>query len=220
MTFDDLVDRLVSLYDVTTTRAAAVANERLNRMVTEAKYIRAVKSLGTTTSGTASYSLDASIVGILKAKAVYTAGQVNYEGTESLEDLWDIDAGTATVVSDTNAYWIAIQPDSDSDGTTNSFLLSPTPSQSSVTVTGLVALQAATFTYGNSSALPIPVDTHEHLLAGCKAELSDEDEREDLSARFESTFQLGIQKLKQRVQGLGVGTGRHRMRVAGYDVSR
>ena len=48
MTFDSLVDRLVSLYDVTTTRAAEVANERLGRMVAEAKSLRKIVTLGTT----------------------------------------------------------------------------------------------------------------------------------------------------------------------------
>jgi hypothetical protein len=221
VTFDDLVTRLMALYDVTQARAVDVANERLNRMVAEAKSLRAIKSLGTTVADTASYALDATVVQVFKVKVAYTAGQINYEGTETIEDLWDLDAGTAEVSpSSDDAYWFTIEADSDSLQTTDNLRLYPAPDESGKTITGLVALRPATITYGSSTALPIPLNTHEHLLAGCKAELSDEEARQDESAKFEAVYQAGIARLKNEAESRGKGSGRHRMRVAGYDIAR
>jgi hypothetical protein len=114
MTFDDLVTRLVSLYDVTTTRAAEVANERLQRMLAEAKSLRAIKTIGTTVANQSSYALDATVVQVYKVKIPYTTGTINYEGTESLEDLWDVDSGISEPTNPDTAYWFAIEADSDS----------------------------------------------------------------------------------------------------------
>jgi hypothetical protein len=75
MNFDELVTRLTGLYDVTTTRAAEVANERLQRMVAEAKSLRAIKSLGSTVAAQTSYTLDPTVVHVYKVKVAYTAGQ-------------------------------------------------------------------------------------------------------------------------------------------------
>jgi hypothetical protein len=218
MTFDQLVDRLVSLYDVGQSRAVDVANERLQRMVSESKSLRAIKSLGTTVADQASYSLDSTVVQVYKVKVAYTAGQVNYEGMIAIEDLWDVDSGDAEVNDPDNAYWFAIEADSDSLSTTNSLRLYPAPDEAGKTITGLVAIQPATITYGSSTALPIPLDAHEQLLAGAKAELLDEEGDQAESAKFEAVFQAGIQKLRARTESRGVGSGRHRIRVAGYDM--
>lgn len=220
MTFDGLVDRLVSLFDVTTTRATDVANERLQRMATESKGIRSIKSLGTTTAGTSSYALDSTVIQVYKVKVAYTAGTANFEGVISIDDLWDIDAGTATPVDTDLSHWYAIEADADSSQATDNLRLYPTPEESGKTITGLVAIQPATITYGSGTALPVPLDVHQHLLAGCKAELMDEESRQDESAKLEGVFQAGIAKLRERVQERGVGSGRHRMRVAGYDLQR
>lgn len=220
MTFEGLVDRLVSLYDVSQTRAVDVANERLQRMATESKGIRSVKSLGTTTAGTSSYALDSTVIQVFKVKVAYSAGTINYEGVVSLEDLWDLDNETAEVADTDSAYWFAIEADTDSSQATDNLRLYPTPQESSKTITGLVALQPATLTYSSSTALPIPLDVHEHLLAGCKAELLDEESRQDESAKLEGVFQAGIVKLRDRVQERGVGSGRHRIKVSGYDLTR
>jgi hypothetical protein len=220
MNFDELVTRLTGLYDVTTTRAAEVANERLQRMVAEAKSLRAIKSLGSTVAAQTSYTLDPTVVHVYKVKVAYTAGQINYEGTESIDALWDIDAGVAEASDPDSAYWFAIEADSDSLQTTDNLRLFPAPGEAGKAITGLVALRPATITYGGSTALPIPVNTHEHLLAGCKAELSDEEERQDVSAKFEAVFQAGIARLRDDQTSRGKGSGRHRLRVAGYDLTR
>jgi hypothetical protein len=104
--------------------------------------------------------------------------------------------------------------------TTDNLRLYPAPGEAGKAITGLVALRSATITYGSSTALPIPVNTHEHLLAGCKAELSDEESRQDVSAKFEAVFQAGIARLRDDQTSRGKGSGRHRLRVAGYDLTR
>lgn len=218
MNFDEIVDRLTSLYDVTQTRAVAVANEKLERMVSESKSLRAVKTIATTVSGTASYALDPTIIQVYEAKATYSTGQVNYEGDVTLSELWSVDAGTGTL--DPCGHYYAIEADGDSSATTDNIRFWPAPGESSVAITGLVAIQPATLSYGSSSALPIPLDTHEHYLAGCKAALSDEEGRQDEAAKFEQVFVAGISKLAGRVTSRGKGSGRHRLAKVGYDLRR
>ncbi len=215
MNFDQLVDRLTSLFDVNQARAVDVANERLSRMMVEARAIRKMVTLATTVSGTSSYALDPSIAGVLKAKAVYSTGQVNYEGVATIEELWDIDATLAQ--ADSSAAYFVVEPDTDDSQTTANLRLFPTPSETGVTVTGLAIVRPATFTYGGASALPLDVNLHEYLLAGCKAELEDEEDRQDQSAKFEAVFGQGVAKLAAAVTLRGKGSAPHRMRFAGYD---
>ena len=218
MNADQLIDRLVTLYDVETSRANDVLNERLTRMAVDSEIIRSIQSLGTTTADTSTYTLASNVARVLKAYATYSTGQLNYEAAETPEALFDIDAGVAEAGS--SDAFIVVYPDSDADSTTSSFRLYPTPTESGVTVYGLVVLEPASITYGSSTALPVPLAVHQHLLAGCKAELSDESERQDESAKFEAVFQQGVQALVKRVNSRGRGSGPHRMRVAGYDFNR
>lgn len=217
MNFDGLVDRLLTLYDVGAPRVTDVANERLERMTTEAEFLRRITVLGTTVVDQASYVLDESVTKILEIRIDFTAGTALYEGKETLEDLWRVDAGEAAAGCDG---YVVIEPDDDQDGTTDNFRLSPTPAEDGKDIIGLVVVAPATFTYGASSRLPIPLDTHSHLLAGCKAELSDEEGRQDEAAKFESVFGAGIAKLEKRVTSRGKGDGSHRMRLGGYDFRR
>src|SRR5689334_14387206 len=149
MFFEALVDRLVALYDVGQARAVDVANERLERMVTESKFLRAVKSLGTTVVNQTSYALDPTVVQVLKVRVDFTAGTIIYEGSETLEDLWDVDAGNA-IDPTGQAAWFVIEPDADSLGTTDNLRLYPAPAEAGKAITGLVAIQPATLTYSSS----------------------------------------------------------------------
>lgn len=220
MDFDGLVGRLTSLYDVTTTRAAEVANERLKRMVAESKALRTIMTITTTVADQAAYTLDPSVVQVYKVKVVYDDGQINYEGTESIEALWDIDADVAEPVDPDSAYWFAVEPDTDAVIGTDLLRLYPAPEVSGKDIKAIVAIRPGTITYGDGTALPISAATEEYLLAGCKAELSDEEGRQDESARFEVTYQAGIQRLRAEVEQRGKGSGRHRMRMVGYDLRR
>jgi hypothetical protein len=196
-----------------------VANERLGRMMVEAAAIRKLVTLATTTAGTSTYTLDPAVARVLKAKAVYSTGQVNYEGAATVDELWNADAALATSDPCGSAYFVVI-PDADDSETTATIRFWPTPAETGVTITGIAVVQPATFTYGSSSALPLDLNLHEYLLAGAKAELSDQDERQDVSAKFEAVFQAGIQKLAHAVTNRGKGTAPHRMRASGYDYSR
>lgn len=218
MTFEALVDRLVAQFDVTQAQAVAIANERLSQMAVESTAIRAIISLGTTTSGTSSYTLASNVAKILKAQVPYTAGTTVYEGSETLENLWDVDAGLAEAPDD--AAWVVIEPDTDTDATTDKFRLYPTPGESGKTISGLVALRPAALTYVTATVIPIPVNAHAALLDGAKAELYDDEGRQDEAAKLEASFQDGIRVLKKEVTSRGKGSGRHRIRVAGYDLAR
>lgn len=216
MTLEALVTRLTSLFDVSQQRAVDVANERLSDMVARSTALRAVVSLGTTVSGQASYSLASNVVKILKAEAQFTAGTVEYDSVATLEDLWEVAAGRSVI----NGAVITIEADSDALMTTDNFRVYPAPSEAGIAVTGLVALRPATLTYGTATALPIPVDHHRRLLAGCKAELSDEEERQDAAAKWEQEFEQGVKLLEAAVNKRGAGSGGTRIRVSGYDFNR
>lgn len=215
MNFDDLCDRLTSLYDVGAVRAAAVANERLQRMCGAAKSIKTQTTLGTTVADQAAYAIPVNVVQIDRVRVAYTSGTVDFEGTEDLLSIWDLEAGNASDGCGGN--WYVIEADTDGTGATDSLRLHPIPTEAGRTITGLVAIIPAVLTYGATSALPIPLDCHEHLLAGCKAELSDEDSRQDESAKFEAVFEAGVKRLSARENSRGKGGDRHRLRVGGYD---
>lgn len=219
MTFESLVDRLVSLFDVSQTRAVDVANERLQRMCAAAENIKALRTnLGPTVANQASYALAVDIVQVYRVRVAYTSGTVTFAGSGSLDDIWDLEDGNARVEDGTNFY--VIEPDADGTGTTGNLRLYPTPTVSGAAISAIVAVIPAALTYGSATALPIPLDVHEHLLAGCKAELSDEDERQDNSAKWESVFEAGVKRLEKRENSRGKGTDRHRMGVVGYDLRR
>jgi hypothetical protein len=220
MTFETIVDDLVALFDVTPTKAVAVVNDRLQDFVTRSTALRAQSTLGTTTSGTASYTLAANIVKVFKVKVDYDAGQINYEGSETLEDMWDLDAGTSEVTDTTTAYWYVVEPDTDALATTDSLRLYPTPSESGATITGLVALRPAVLTYATATALPIPTDVHDALKEGSKAVLYRDEGRDDLATTPDLKYEQGIRDVLSGVQKRGKGMGGHRIRVAGYDYQR
>jgi hypothetical protein len=218
MTFEQLCDRLTSLFDVSQSRAVEVSNERLSRMVGEAKSLRSLVNIGTTVASQATYALAATIVQVYRVSVPYSSGTVTYAGTETLDMLMDITSGTAESRYEQAFY--AVQPDADALQTTNNLYLSPAPSEAGKTITGICAILPATLTYASATALPIPLDLHTRLLAGCKAELSDEESRQDEAAKHEAVFEFGVRKLEARANSLARGSDRHRMRLVGYDTRR
>lgn len=217
MNFDQLVSRLISLYDVGTPRATDVANERLASMVGQAKSLRGLVNLGTTVAGTATYALPATVVEVYRVEIAYASGAVTYMGTESLDALLDLQRGAA--YGDCGN-WYAVAPDADATMNTDNLFLSAAPTEAGAVITGRCAILPATITYGATSALPIPLDLHRHLLAGCKAELLDEDSRQDEAGKLELVYTAGIKALSAREAAKGKGSDGHRLRMAGYDFSR
>lgn len=218
MNFDALVDRLTSLYDVGQQRAVDVANERLSSMLGSSKSLRSLVNLGTTVAAQALYALPATVVEVYRLDIAYTTGTVTYKGTATLDELQDLASGAAHDPG--CGHWYATASDADATANTTNLYLSAAPTVAGATMTGNCAILPATLTYGAASALPIPVDCHRHLLAGCRAELSDEESRQDESAKFEVVFEAGVKRLEARENSRGTGSDRHRMRMSGYDYSR
>lgn len=235
MTFEQLVDRLTGQFDVSQADAVAVVNERLARMVTEAKSLRAVIAIGTTTATTSRYALPANVAQVYKL--VLTDGDTFpeddtlplddtvpgsnanvYEGEVTIEDLWNVSVGTATIGWDHNVF--AIEPNADEDMNTESVRLYPAPTTSDLGILALVALRPNVLTYASATALPIPVDLHSALLDGARAELYDDEGRQDEAAKMELSFAQGTKDLLRGVNSRGRGSGAHRMRVSGYDFNR
>lgn len=216
MNFDTLVDRLTSLYDVGTPRATDVANERLSSMLGSAKSLRGLVDLGTTVAAQATYALPATVVEVFRLEIAYTTGTVLYTGTETLDALQDL--ARLTVSDPGCGHWYAVAPDADASMNTANLYLSAAPTVAGAAMTGNCAILPATLTYGGTLALPIPLDCHRHLLAGCKAELCDEESTD--SSKFEAVFEAGVKRLEARQNSRGAGSDGHRMRMSGYDFGR
>lgn len=208
MNFDDLVARLTSNYDVSQAQAVAFGNERLARMVAESEFLMVTKSLGTTVAGQANYALATDLVDLSAVKIAHSDGTVSlYYGT-SLDLLWRQDAGDGC----TTGFALDFQADADVD-----LRLEPAPETAGETITGLYAQQPTVLAYGSTSVLPVPVDVHTHLLAGCQADCLDLEGRQDLSAKYEQRFLEGVGKLIRRKNSRGDSDAPHRIAVSGWD---
>jgi hypothetical protein len=212
MTFETIVDDLVALFDVTQAKAVAVVNDRLQDMVARSTALRALKSLGTTVAGQASYSLDATVVQVHKVYIVNGTETTLYEGSATLEDFIDLTAAAA----DTCGNWYVTEPDTDSSALTENLRLYPAPDTGGLTITGLVAIRPATLTYATATALPVPADVHDSLKEGAKAVLYAEEGRQDEAAPSVVQYETGIVDLRKGVEKRGKGTGSHRMRHTNY----
>lgn len=218
MNFDGLVDRLTSLYDVGTPRATDVANERLSSMLGSSKSLRGLVDLGTTVAGQALYALPSTVLEVYRLDVAYTTGTVTYKGTATLDELQDLASGAAHDPG--CGHWYTVAPDTDVSMNTANLYLSAAPTVAGAAMTGNCAILPPTIVYGLEAVIPIPIDCHRHLLAGCRAELSDEDSRQDESAKFEAVFEAGVKRLESRENSRGTGSDGHRMRMSGYDFGR
>ena len=220
MTFESLIDKITSQFEVSQATAVALANERLDRMLAESEYLMVAKSLGTTTADEDTYVLDTGItddqtlVDLSIIKIEDSSGDVVLYKGVAIEDLWRVDAGLAEVVTETGEGVFAILPQSDGD---LEIRLSPAPAESSLTILGLWAMIPTALTYTSNTALPIPRDAHPHLLDGVRADAYDLEDRQDMSAKMEGKFAEGVAKLVKRKNSRGDGSGPHRMSVWGYD---
>lgn len=214
-TFETMVDELRTQFDVTQARAVEVVNHRLDEMLSRSEAMEYYKTLGNTTSGTSTYTLTASVQKLHQIVAAYTAGTVLYEGAP-YRLLLDIDVGNVFVTGSDSFF--AIVHNTDDDATTASFRLYPTPAQSGVALMGRYVGLPADLTYTSGTALPIPLDTHEALLAGCRAEFYRRDEdRADLAGGEEVTFTGGITALREFVNARAEGDAPIRAQIWGYD---
>jgi hypothetical protein len=216
-TFETLVDELRTQFDCSQARAVEVANHALDLMLTEAEALEYLKTLGNTTSGTSTYSLTASIQKLKQIRVDYTAGTILYEAAPGgLRMLWDLDVGN--LYANSNEAYFAIVADTDDDATTSSFRLYPTPAESSKAMTGRYTGLPADLAYATATALPIPADTHDALLAGCRAEFYRRDEdNPNLAAPEQQVFETGVALLKKRINARGEGDAPIRAQLWGFE---
>jgi hypothetical protein len=218
MTFESLVDKLTSQFEVTQPQAVAFVNERLARMVVESEFLVVSKSLGTTTADVSNYVLDTGItddltlVDLSLVKITDSAGDTTLYTGISIEDLWKVDAGQGEIVGDGGVWAIDYQADGDLE-----LRLEPAPEEASLTILGLWAMTPTALTYTAATALPVPVDVHTALLDGAKADCYDLEDNQALSAKMEANFAQGIAKLVKRKNSRGDGGQPKRMQAWGYD---
>lgn len=152
-------------------------------------------SLGTTTAGTATYTWPVSAV---QFEWIEVAGvRYFYASPEAVDGLQD---GSWEVASDDGFYTQA----ADATGATKLLRLFPTPTVSSLAITGKVMLSPADLDTSGSNPLT-PDDMERPLIAGAigVGKLMAH-ERPDLAAAFEATFQTdGVVELSKRVRSRG-----------------
>ena len=115
-------------------------------------------------------------------------------------------------------YFFAIVYNTDDDATTASFRLYPEPAESGIAMMGRYLGLPADLAYDTATALPIPLDTHEALLAGCRAEFYRRDEdRPDLANQEEAIFGAGVSALRKFVNSRTLSDGPIRAQLWGWD---
>jgi len=216
-TFETLVDELRVQFDCSQTRAVEVVNHALDLMLTEAEAMEYLKTLGNTTSGTDTYSLTASIQKLKQIRVDYTAGTVLYEAAPGgLRMLWDLDVGN--LYANSNEAYFAVVPDTDDDATTGSLRLYPVPAESGEAMLGRYTGLPADLAYASNTALPVPADVHDALLAGCRAEFYRRDEdNPGLAATEQQAFEAGVALLRKRINARGEGDAPIRAQLWGFD---
>jgi hypothetical protein len=198
-TFDALVDRLKTQFDVDTSVIAGAVNERQKDMVAQAKWRVTQGTLATTVAGQNEYTVPAAAVNVRQVQVAGTT--YNWVGDEEIQR-----ATSGTLFSA-------------GFDTTGSVLLRlyPTPDTSGLNITAIESVMPADATYGSATALAIPDDLAANLRAGARATLLREvSERPDLSTPEEQIYQDGVRKLRARRNSL-VGPRVTRARVEGYD---
>src|SRR5688500_2962420 len=121
-TFESVVNDLVAEFDVTQAKAVEVVNDRLQDMITRSTALRAIKSLGTTVAGQASYVLDPTVAKVLKVYITNGTETTLYDGTATVEDFVDMTAGDVDTGTE---HFYVVEPDSDSSITTENLRLYP-----------------------------------------------------------------------------------------------
>lgn len=199
MTFDQLVDRVVSMFDIDQATVVLWANERHKRMVGEALYRLAELSLGNTVAGQSDYALpDADLdVALLQVGA----DTEPYFRTNAAE-LARVRAGIAFVNDAPGAFALY----ADSAGV-QKIRLYPTPTVSGTAIVGFGSIAPADMTYGGGASPIIPTHLHPFLLDGVIADGYEQvDERWDLAGPHEQRYEAGIDKLR-RFKNTRVGGG-------------
>lgn len=209
-----LIDKWVAQFDDTRATALDILNMVHKRAVADSLWRVSTVSLGSTVAATGDYDLPANVVNLRAVKVTGSDGTVTIYDPATLGEIWNYDAGAGTLDG-------AVFAESSSSSSVLQFALRPAPSESSLAITGLQALEPADLTdTSNAAGTPIiPDDFHMPLLYSGMVGYgySWTEERDDLAAPHLATMENEIERLKARKVGRVGGGGLSRMRVSGYD---
>lgn len=206
--FGDLTAQLVRLAGVSTATAHARINQAYRTAVAEAECLIERVTIGTTTAGTNIYDLDAGIVRLLSLRV---DGRGAYDRVD-VDDIDDLNSNDAWAVG-YPARFFAAEYSSSGGG---QLLISPTPVQSGLAITGRAAVYPADMT-SDAEYPKIPPHFHTRLVnpGALAVTFAEDDERLAEADALEAKFRDDIRKIraftKKRV-GSGVARVSLRMR--------
>lgn len=180
-------------FEVTRTVALQWLNEKYEIMVGQSKWRRSVFSLGSTTDGTAAYTVSGTVISIEGegVMVAYADGAKLHEQV-SPQDMWLLESGQSTLKTDTRG---AYTDDYATDGTWK-LKLWPVPDETGKAITALAALNPVPLTDSSSDVAITPLKTHTALVEGAialgKARI---DERYDAADRDEARFTAVVDQL-------------------------
>ena len=190
MTFDDVVNRAMSMFDTDQPTVVQITNERQARMVSEAEFRLVEQDLGPTVAGQSDYALGGTIENVA---FVQLGTDTEPYIRASARQMVDLRTGRGSIDDPNTPGAFAIH--ADPSGTLQ-IRLWPTPTTGGQSVLAWTAQDPGDATYGSSAALVVPRRVHAELLDGVIAELYEQIEnRWDLAAPHEQSYAAGIQKL-------------------------
>lgn len=202
MTFDDVVNRLLALFDTDQATAVSIANERQAQMIAEAEFRLAETNLGNTVAGQSDYNLPATVEDI--TYVLLGADTVPYMRA-STKQMLGLRNGTMFIDNPSEAPG-AFAPYADATGVLK-VRIYPTPTVSGTPILAWSAIDAADTAYGTAAALQVPRKVHIELLDGCIAACYEQIEsRWDLAQPHEQKYADGVEKLR-RFKNARLGSG-------------
>jgi hypothetical protein len=208
MTLDDIRSALTRQFDVDTSTADGWANEAYKQAAADAKWFVETVTIGSTTSGQASYSIPA---GVIQLDSLFVGG-VEYSRVGEF-DLTDVASSNAFLSAPGGIY---AQSYSASGDDQVSLLPTPDTSTAGRAITGKGVFIPSSLTSGSSPVFP--EDLHPLILEGAlQIAYEREDERPDMAAAHAAKYQDGIRRLRARRLSRVRGRGPYRARVAGRD---
>lgn len=204
MTFEELKAR-VTADGVSDAEAGVLVNQRYRELVTQAKFLEKIISLGTTVANQAAYNFPET--DLVQVEYVYI-GSTRYNRV-GLDELHEVESGRAFL--DDWRFGI-VSPYFDSAGTAQ-FRLYPAPGTAGDTITGVVVDTPAALVNGQSPVTPVDFD--QVIIDGARALVYDEEDEDGGNRdRLEARFDRGVARLQGR-KNTRIGRGPTQARVHG-----
>lgn len=210
MTFDEIVQRLQTVFDAPQGQIESAVNEAHRVMVADSQYRGATTTVGTVTANIGTYDVDETTLVDMASVRIGTTRyrRVSRELLDTIKDAY-----SGVTVSGPGGVWAPLYT---STGDVQVELYpAPDASLAGQSIVGNTALEPTTMAYG-AGAVPIPPpDFHYGLLRGARAILHEEvDQRDDLADRYSQIFQAEIARLGRRKNSrFGSGAGFARVSV-------